>query len=223
MQRNLQTKEQTWKQRKQTEGMHDRTVCEDYVAYIDPVQESVLLGVCRPSNSFCRWSEKEASSCAGHPTHLLWFLERCENACARNVYMCVWLSASVTLRHIQLPALCLLLRQATGCNTNCVPWDFQPNAWHSMGNEYATEKLFAPTDLNTKTSRPDMTRYNLKVGCLHPVACTRSGSGFPSNATRVWIFYSVTVACFGLVTISRRKNIGASRDPKDGNPEHDEI
>jgi hypothetical protein len=25
--------------------------------------------------------------------------------------------------------------------------------------------------------------YNLKVGCLHPVACTRSGSGFPSNAT----------------------------------------
>jgi hypothetical protein len=27
--------------------------------------------------------------------------------------------------------------------------------------------------------------YNLKVGCLHPVACTRSGSGFPSNATLV--------------------------------------
>jgi hypothetical protein len=25
----------------------------------------------------------------------------------------------------------------------------------------------------------------LKVGCLHPVACTRSGSGFPSNATLV--------------------------------------
>jgi hypothetical protein len=24
--------------------------------------------------------------------------------------------------------------------------------------------------------------YNLKVGCFHPVACTRSGSGFPSNA-----------------------------------------
>jgi hypothetical protein len=23
----------------------------------------------------------------------------------------------------------------------------------------------------------------LKVGCLHPVACTRSGSGFLSNAT----------------------------------------
>jgi hypothetical protein len=26
------------------------------------------------------------------------------------------------------------------------------------------------------------TKY-VKVGCLHPVACTRSGSGFPSNAT----------------------------------------
>jgi hypothetical protein len=26
---------------------------------------------------------------------------------------------------------------------------------------------------------------NLKVGCLHPVACTRSGSGFPSNATNI--------------------------------------
>jgi hypothetical protein len=25
----------------------------------------------------------------------------------------------------------------------------------------------------------------LKVGCLHPVACTRLGSGFPSNATLV--------------------------------------
>jgi hypothetical protein len=24
---------------------------------------------------------------------------------------------------------------------------------------------------------------NLKLGCLHPVACPRSGSGFPSNAT----------------------------------------
>jgi hypothetical protein len=28
-------------------------------------------------------------------------------------------------------------------------------------------------------------KINLKVGCLHPVACTRSGSGFPSNATLV--------------------------------------
>jgi hypothetical protein len=36
----------------------------------------------------------------------------------------------------------------------------------------------------------NITKY-LKVGCLHPVACTRSGSGFPSNATLVCIFYSV--------------------------------
>jgi hypothetical protein len=34
---------------------------------------------------------------------------------------------------------------------------------------------------------------HLKVGCLHPVACTRSGSGFPSNATLVRIFYLVTL------------------------------
>jgi hypothetical protein len=30
-----------------------------------------------------------------------------------------------------------------------------------------------------------ITSVNLKVGCLHPVACTTSGSGFPSNATLV--------------------------------------
>jgi hypothetical protein len=29
------------------------------------------------------------------------------------------------------------------------------------------------------------TKLNFKVGCLHPVACTRLGSGFPSNATLV--------------------------------------
>jgi hypothetical protein len=32
---------------------------------------------------------------------------------------------------------------------------------------------------------PQLKKTNLKVGCLHPVACTRSGSGFPSNATLV--------------------------------------
>jgi hypothetical protein len=30
---------------------------------------------------------------------------------------------------------------------------------------------------------PQHYKYNLKVGCLHSVACTSSGSGFPSNAT----------------------------------------
>jgi hypothetical protein len=34
-----------------------------------------------------------------------------------------------------------------------------------------------------------------------------SGSGFPSNATLVWIFYSVTATCFGLMTIFRWKYI----------------
>jgi hypothetical protein len=29
-----------------------------------------------------------------------------------------------------------------------------------------------------------------------------SGSGFPSNATLIWIFYSVTATCFGLHTLS---------------------
>jgi hypothetical protein len=48
----------------------------------------------------------------------------------------------------------------------------------------------------------------LKVGCLHPVACTRSGSGFPSNATLVWIFYSIiTATCFGRMTIFKREYI----------------
>jgi hypothetical protein len=47
----------------------------------------------------------------------------------------------------------------------------------------------------------------LKVCCLHPVACTRSCSGFPSKATLVWIFYSVIATCFGLMTNFRRKYI----------------
>jgi hypothetical protein len=50
---------------------------------------------------------------------------------------------------------------------------------------------------------------HLKVGCLHPVVCTRSGSGFPSNATLVCIFYLVNATFFGLMTIFRRR-------PEDG-------
>jgi hypothetical protein len=46
--------------------------------------------------------------------------------------------------------------------------------------------------------------FNLKVGCLHPIACTRSGSGFPSNVTLFWIFYSITATCFGRMTIFKR-------------------
>jgi hypothetical protein len=44
---------------------------------------------------------------------------------------------------------------------------------------------------------------DLKVGCLHPVVCTRSGSGFPCNATLFWTFYLVTATCFGRMTIFR--------------------
>jgi hypothetical protein len=47
--------------------------------------------------------------------------------------------------------------------------------------------------------------FVFKVGCLHPIACTRSGSGFPSNATLFWIFYSVTATCFGRMTIFKRE------------------
>jgi hypothetical protein len=32
---------------------------------------------------------------------------------------------------------------------------------------------------------------------LQSQKCIRPGSGFPSNATLVWIFYSVTATCFG--------------------------
>jgi hypothetical protein len=31
----------------------------------------------------------------------------------------------------------------------------------------------------------DLNTCDPKVGCLHPVACIRSGSGFPSNVTLV--------------------------------------
>jgi hypothetical protein len=42
-----------------------------------------------------------------------------------------------------------------------------------------------------------------KYSPQHPISNTLnlSGSGFPSNATLVWIFYSVTATCFGLMTI----------------------
>jgi hypothetical protein len=32
---------------------------------------------------------------------------------------------------------------------------------------------------------PSIIRIINKVGCLHPVACTRPGPGFPSNATLI--------------------------------------
>jgi hypothetical protein len=46
---------------------------------------------------------------------------------------------------------------------------------------------------------------DLKFGCLHPAACTRSGSGFPSNASLFRIFYSIIATCFDRMTVFRRK------------------
>jgi hypothetical protein len=37
--------------------------------------------------------------------------------------------------------------------------------------------------INVLTREYKQAVSNLNLGCLHPVACTRSGSGFPSNAT----------------------------------------
>jgi hypothetical protein len=46
---------------------------------------------------------------------------------------------------------------------------------------------FLPVCQNIRSHIPENLNHNiyLKVGCLHPVACTRSGLGFPSNATLV--------------------------------------
>jgi hypothetical protein len=43
---------------------------------------------------------------------------------------------------------------------------------------------------------------------LHPVACTMSGSGFPSNATLVWIFY---LMYFRLKMVIRPKHIAFTK------------
>jgi hypothetical protein len=60
----------------------------------------------------------------------------------------------------------------------------------------------------------DQREKPLKVGCLHPVACTRSGSGFPSNATLFWIFYSIIAAtCFGYYWIKDSKQCCVRRKP----------
>jgi hypothetical protein len=71
--------------------------------------------------------------------------------------------------------------------------------------------IFPPEDgYKTETCSGYWIKYsraNLKVGCLHPVACTGSGSGFSSNTTLFWIFYSVTATYFGLMTIFKRKCI----------------
>jgi hypothetical protein len=36
-------------------------------------------------------------------------------------------------------------------------------------------------------------QFNLKLGCWHPVACTRSGSGFLSNATLFQELFTISL------------------------------
>jgi hypothetical protein len=63
-------------------------------------------------------------------------------------------------------------------------------AWTKLREAYEDKgwgrKLWLQQSLwNCKfETRLSMDDY-VEVGCLHPVACTRSGSGFPSNATLV--------------------------------------
>jgi hypothetical protein len=46
---------------------------------------------------------------------------------------------------------------------------------------------------------------NLELGCFHPVACIRSGSGVSveHNSVSIVVFYFIT--CFGCTTIFSRK------------------
>jgi hypothetical protein len=52
---------------------------------------------------------------------------------------------------------------------------------------------------------------------------TKSGSGFPSNATLVSIFYLITATCFGLMTIFRPEDGHKTSVALDGNPEPDLV
>jgi hypothetical protein len=55
---------------------------------------------------------------------------------------------------------------------------------HAEKNAYRiwVGMLEMKTSLGPKCKENNI-KMNFKVGCLHPVACTRSGSGFPSSAT----------------------------------------
>jgi hypothetical protein len=97
--------------------------------------------------------------------------------------------------------------------------------WRGLSNDKSSWTFLQTStpkwDLNPRSQcwsgrRQFITWRCFKVGCLHPVACTRSGSGFPSNATLVWIFYSVTATCFDLMTIFRQKYMDCLRPPEDG-------
>jgi hypothetical protein len=67
------------------------------------------------------------------------------------------------------------------------------HTWESFADKFSFLLLPPPRFFILLLLATNMNRNTyLKVGCLHPVACTRSGSGFSSNSTLVWIFYSIT-------------------------------
>jgi hypothetical protein len=78
-------------------------------------------------------------------------------------------------------------------------WARQESQWRQSYAKRKHSTGTPPTHFPSDTATCHIN--DLKLGCLHPVACTRSGSGFPSNGTLVWIFYSVTATCFGLMAI----------------------
>jgi hypothetical protein len=53
----------------------------------------------------------------------------------------------------------------------------------SMGEQPVTRPLLA--------RKATQTFFFLQHGCLHPVACTRSGSGFPSNTTLFRLLFNI--------------------------------
>jgi hypothetical protein len=61
-------------------------------------------------------------------------------------------------------------------------------------------KELPPLDLTLIISEPEFGHKTVTAN----MQSIRSSSGFPSNATLVWIFYLVTATCFGLMTIFRR-------------------
>jgi hypothetical protein len=58
-----------------------------------------------------------------------------------------------------------------------------------------------------------MTLPGLELRSLGGPAYNQSGSGFPSNATLFWIFYSITATCFGRMTIFKRKYVYVTLPP----------
>jgi hypothetical protein len=59
---------------------------------------------------------------------------------------------------------------------------------HGVSKKRASQSYYKPDCVASVTKTfalKGLQNIPLKVGCLHPVACTRSGSGFPSNVKPV--------------------------------------